>query len=84
MGNAHNRERYVSARIATAMLYVPLRTVITSRGGDVSHFSIEQPSSLLSSFGSEEITVVGIELDRKVARLLEHLEVPVPPAFAPS
>jgi uncharacterized protein (DUF302 family) len=83
MGNHTIAER-MFRHDPTAMMYVPLRTVITSADGGVSHFSIEQPSSLLSSFGREEIAAVGIELDRKVARLLEHLEVPVPPAFVSS
>jgi uncharacterized protein (DUF302 family) len=83
MGNHTIAER-MFRHDPTAMMYAPLRTVITSRDGGDSHFSIEQPSSLLSSFGSEEIAAVGIELDRKVATLLEHLELPVPPALTPS
>jgi uncharacterized protein (DUF302 family) len=83
MGNHTIAER-MFRHDPTVMMYAPLRTVITSRDGGVTHFSIEQPSSLLSSFGSEEIVAVGIELDRKVATLLEHLEVPVPPALTPS
>jgi len=82
MGNHTIAER-MFRHDPTVMMYAPLRTVITSRDGGVTQFSIERPSSLLSSFGSEEIVAVGIELDRKVAKLLEHLEVPVPPALTP-
>lgn len=39
---------------------------------------IDKPSSHFRSYGSEEITRVGLELDHKVARLLALMEAPVP------
>lgn len=68
----------------TAMLYAPLRTVITEDADASTRFSIEQPSGLLASFGNKEIAAVGVELDRKVAALLVHLDAPVPPALLTS
>jgi hypothetical protein len=68
----------------TAMLYAPLRTVIADDAGAGTRFSIEQPSCLLASFGNEEIAAVGVELDRKVAALLVHLDAPVPPPLLTS
>jgi hypothetical protein len=58
-------------------LYVPLRCAIYESGGG-ARFSIEQPSTNLSVLGRDEINSVGIELDRKVARLLAALNVEVP------
>jgi hypothetical protein len=63
------------------MMYAPLRTVITSDRDAGTNFSIDQPSSLFSSFGDDDIAAVGVELDRKVAGLLAHLDAPVPPAL---
>ncbi|MFD0971253.1 hypothetical protein [Plantactinospora endophytica] len=65
------------------LAYVPLRTVISGFDGGV-RFTVEQPSSALSSFGNDQITAVGVELDRKVAKLLAHLDVAVPPALTGS
>ena len=58
-------------------VYVPLRCLIYE-GDRETHFAIEQPSSLLSSLGRDEIAQVGIELDRKLAKLLGHLGVNPP------
>jgi hypothetical protein len=60
------------------MLHAPLRTVIYDRG-DGPCFATDQPSSIFSSFGAPEITEVGVELDRKLAKLLELMDAPVPP-----
>jgi uncharacterized protein (DUF302 family) len=64
------------------MMYVPLRTVITADADGATRFTIDQPSTVLSSFRDTEIAKVGDELDRNVAALLEHLALPVPPALA--
>ncbi|MEV4535283.1 hypothetical protein AB0J82_15770 [Asanoa sp. NPDC049518] len=82
MGNhvfAERMYRYDQA----AMLYAPLRLMIASRAGE-THFVIERPSATFSSFGAvgaDDIAEVGIELDHKLAALLEHLDAPVPPAL---
>jgi Domain of unknown function DUF302 len=61
-----------------AMLYVPLRIVLFQTAGGPTTFVIEQPSSLLSSLGNADITMVGLDLDKKLANLFKHLEVPCP------
>ena len=61
-----------------AMLYVPLRIVLFQIAGGPTTFVIEQPSSLLSSLGNADITMVGLDLDKKLANLFKHLEVPCP------
>jgi uncharacterized protein (DUF302 family) len=66
------------------MLHAPLRTVIWEGPGGTARFSIDQPSVLFGSFGSPEIAAVGVELDRKVAALLDHLGVEVPPQLLDS
>jgi Domain of unknown function DUF302 len=63
----------------TAMLYVPLRTLIYAPQDDAgSTFVVEQPSSILSSLGNPNISAVGEELDGKLARLFEALGLAVP------
>lgn len=62
-------------------LYVPLRLAIYE-SGEGTRFSIEQPSSILSSLGRDEITRVGMDLDRKLAGLLSALDVEVPVALS--
>jgi hypothetical protein len=41
-------------------------------------FTIDQPSAQFQSFGIPKVSEVGIELDHKVATLLEALSVPIP------
>ena len=60
------------------MLYAPLHTAIWEDQDGGSWFTTDQPSTVFASFKVEEITQVGVELDRKLAALLEYLEVPVP------
>jgi uncharacterized protein (DUF302 family) len=61
-------------------LYVPLRCAIYETG-EGTRFSIEQPSANLSSLRRNEITKVGVDLDRKLARLLAALDAEVPAAL---
>jgi hypothetical protein len=63
------------------MLYAPLRTLIHQDADGTTWFSVDQPSTRFSSFGDPAITEVGLELDRKLAALLEHLGAPVPPGL---
>jgi uncharacterized protein (DUF302 family) len=65
-----------------AMLYVPLRAVIYQLSGDSVRFVIEQPSTMLSSLGSDPIERIGLELDQKLATLFAHLQIPVPKELA--
>lgn len=60
------------------LLYAPLRTTIYEDARGATRFSVDRPSDQFASFGDPEIAAVGVELDRKVAALLAHLEVPVP------
>ncbi|HEV3054250.1 MAG TPA: DUF302 domain-containing protein [Solirubrobacteraceae bacterium] len=61
-----------------AMMYAPLHTVIwEDRRGD-AWFTVDQPSAQFASFDIPEVAEVGVELDHKLAALLDALEVAVP------
>ena len=77
MGNHTIMERMFRYEPAV-LLYAPLHTVIWSRPDDGAYFSFDRPSGQFGSFGNPEVTAVGLELDHKVAALLEHLGVDVP------
>jgi sarcosine/dimethylglycine N-methyltransferase len=62
-------------------LYVPLRLAIYE-SGEGTRFTIEQPSTTLSSLGRNEIVEVGKDLDRKLARLFHVLGVKVPDSLS--
>ncbi|GAA1810571.1 DUF302 domain-containing protein [Planosporangium flavigriseum] len=80
MGNHTIAERMFRHDPA-AMLYAPLRTVISQPPGGPTLFATEQPSRQFSSLGNPDITAVGIELDHKLAGLLDALHWPVPPCL---
>jgi hypothetical protein len=61
-----------------AMLYAPLHTVIWEDAEGGAWFSVDQPSTQFASFAIREVTDVGIELDHKLAALLDALDVPTP------
>ena len=61
-----------------AMLYAPLRTVIWEDSTGGAWFTADQPSTQFGSLGIPEVSKVGVELDRKLAALLEALDVDVP------
>ncbi len=63
------------------MVYVPIQLVITVDGAGRTVLVVDQPSRALASFGGPEIAEVGIELDHKLATLLRHLGIPVPPVL---
>jgi uncharacterized protein (DUF302 family) len=67
-----------------AMLYAPLRTVIWEDANQRSWFTVDQPSAQFASFGIPAVSTVGVELDRKLAALLEELRVEVPMALVSS
>jgi hypothetical protein len=60
------------------MMCAPLHTVIWEDKRGDAWFTVDQPSQQFASFGIPEITDVGIELDHKLAALLDTLAVPVP------
>ena len=77
MGNhtiAEKMYRYNSA----ILLYAPLRTAIVEDTDGATWFTVDQPSTRFGSFNTPQIAEVGIELDHKLAALLEHLGAPVP------
>jgi hypothetical protein len=63
------------------LLYAPLRTAIVEDADEATWFTFDQPSTRFGSFNTPQITKVGLELDHKLAALLEHLEAPVPAAL---
>ena len=67
-----------------AMLYAPLRTVIWEDANGRAWFTVDQPSTQFASFGIRAVSAVGVELDRKLAALLEALRVEVPMALLSS
>jgi hypothetical protein len=77
MGNHTIAERMFRYEPAV-LLYAPLRTAIWGEPEGPARFTFDQPSNQFASFGHPEIAAVGVELDRKMAGLLEHLGVPVP------
>jgi hypothetical protein len=60
------------------MLYAPLRTAIYEDTAGRAHFGIDQPSGKFASFGNPRISEVGLQLDMKLAALLQLLKLPVP------
>ncbi|MEU4537829.1 DUF302 domain-containing protein [Streptosporangium sp. NPDC023825] len=77
MGN-HTIAQRMFHRDPAVLLYAPLRTAIYEDAQGTTWFAVDQPSTRFSSFGDPDITEVGLELDRKLAALLEHLGAPVP------
>jgi uncharacterized protein (DUF302 family) len=83
MGNVTIAERMFRHE-PRAMLYAPLRTVIWEDADRRAWFTVDQPSTQFASFGISAVTAVGVELDRKLAALLEALRVEVPMALISS
>ena len=67
-----------------AMLYAPLRTLIWEDAHERAWLTVEQPSTQFASLGTHAVSAVGVELDRKLAALLEALRVEVPMALLSS
>ncbi|MFF3909687.1 DUF302 domain-containing protein [Streptomyces sp. NPDC001848] len=77
MGNHTIAERMYRHDPRT-MLYAPLRTVIWQDEAGAAWFSVDQPSTHFAGLGIPEVTEVGVELDRKLAALLDFLGTEVP------
>jgi uncharacterized protein (DUF302 family) len=77
MGN-HTIAEQMFRHDPRAMLYAPLHTVIWEDSAGQGWFTADQPSTQFDSFGIPEVATVGVELDRKLAALLEALGVDVP------
>ncbi|MCW2936797.1 MAG: hypothetical protein JWM19_7759 [Actinomycetia bacterium] len=81
MGN-HSTAQRMYRHNPAILLYAPLRTAIFEDADERTWFTLDQPSSCFGSFGTAQITKVGLELDHKVAALLEHLGTRVPKELA--
>ena len=77
MGNAAIMER-TFRRQPAILLYTPLHTVIWQHLGGPAYFTFDKPSDQFRSFADPDITEAGIELDGKLAALLDHLGAAVP------
>jgi hypothetical protein len=77
MGNHTIMERMYRYEPAILM-YAPLHTVIWSDPDGGACFTFDKPSDQFATFGHSEIAAVGLELDQKLAALLDHLKVKVP------
>jgi hypothetical protein len=77
MGNHTIAERMYRHQPAV-MLYAPLHTMIWESPHGATHFTFDRPSDQFGSFEMPAITAVGMELDQKLAALLDHLGLPVP------
>jgi hypothetical protein len=62
----------------------PLPTVIWEDSAGGVWFTVDQPNTQFASLGIPEVAEVGVELDRKLAALLEALDVDVPDAVRQS
>jgi uncharacterized protein (DUF302 family) len=80
MGN-HTIAEQMFRHDPRAMLYAPLRTAIWEDDAGGAWFSVDQPSTLFASFHNPAVAAVGLELDRKLAGLLEALGTEVPMAL---
>lgn len=80
MGN-HTIAQKMYRHNPAILLYAPLRTAIVEDADGATWFTVDQPSTRFGSFNTPQITKVGIELDHKLAALLEHLDAPVPVAL---
>ena len=61
----------------TALLYVPIRLLLASRGTGAT-LSVEHPGPRLAAFGVNKLAQAGAELDRRLGDLLEELDLPRP------
>jgi hypothetical protein len=61
----------------SVLLYAPLRIVIYVGPEGRTRFAFDQPSTCFSSFADADIHRVGVEVDQKMAALLDSLDVPV-------
>ena len=83
MGNHTVAERMFRYEPAV-LLYAPLRTAIWAGSDGAAQFTFDKPSDHFGSFGNPAVADVGVELDRKLASLLDHLGVAVPEALLTS
>jgi hypothetical protein len=75
MGN-HTIAEQMYRHDPSVMLYAPLRTAVYVDAADRTRFAVDKPSTVFASFASPPISQAGTELDRKLAALLDALDVP--------
>lgn len=80
MGNHTIMERMYRHEPAV-LLYAPLHTVIWGDPAGDAYFTFDKPSDQVASFANLQVAEVGLELDQKMAALLDHLGVSVPDAL---
>ena len=80
MGNHTIMERMYRHGPAV-LLYAPLHTVIWGDPEGSAYFTFDKPSDQFASFANLQVAEVGLELDQKMAALLDHLGVSVPDAL---
>jgi uncharacterized protein (DUF302 family) len=61
-----------------AMLYAPLRTLLYEARTGETRFVVDQPSSAFDSLRNVDIAEVGIEIDEKLASLVDALGIAPP------
>ena len=61
------------------MLYAPLRTLIYIDSADRTRLAVDRPSTVYASFADPVITELGLDLDRRLAELLDALGVEAGP-----
>ena len=76
-GESHLMEQDVSVRAVCRDVRTPSRCDMEPNRW-TSVFTIDKPSDQFGSFGDPRVTAVGLELDAKLAALLEHLHLQSP------
>ncbi len=80
MGNHTIAERMYRYE-PSILLYAPLHTAVWGQPEGPAYFTFDRPSDQFGSYDRPEIAAVGRELDEKLAVLIDHLGLPVPPAL---
>jgi hypothetical protein len=65
------------------LLYAPLHLVIWGDPGGPGYLTFDRPSDQFGSFASAAVSEVGVELDRNLAALLDHLGASVRMNYEP-
>lgn len=77
IGNHVDAERMYRHNPAV-MLHSPLRVVLWEDESGQAMFTFDHPGAQFSCFEDQRITTVGAEINQKFAKLLTHLQLPLP------
>jgi hypothetical protein len=80
MGNHTIAERMFRYE-PSVLLYAPLHTAIWGAPDGPAYLSFDRPSDQFSSFAHPGVATIGVELDRKMAALVDHLGTEIPDAL---